>query len=194
MAEPPRARAYVVFHAPAEGIAPASYETEITALHRSLAAEPPEGFLASAAYRVARAPWRPAPFGAVVYEDWYVVRDLAALGALELGAVRDPHRSPHDALARSSGPSVAALYNLRVGEVELGTPRFESWSEKPRGVLASDHLRNVYGTAEGPEAVWQRTLGLGPSPEFCRRTAARPAEGPASVVEIRPVVVTRAPP
>ena len=181
--------AYVFFHAPGAAVAPATYEAGLTAFHRSLGTDPPEGFRASASYRIARLPWEPAPFSAAVYADWYVVRDWASLGRLNAAAVRPPHGTPHDGVAALSQHGLGGLYALQRGTVDLAAPRFERWSSKPAGV-PSDAFAAGLLPGPGPEAaVWRRLLALGPAPEFCRRSVVRPESREGDrIVELRPVV------
>lgn len=188
MSERPTAVAYVFFHAPAPTVAPASYEAGLAAFHRSLAEHPSEGFVESASYRVARVPFAPSPFGAVAYADWYVVRDFAALQALEGAAIEPPHRSPHDAVAGLAGPATGAIYALRAGAPALERVRFERWIGKARGVPSASVVAELSDGMGDGGSVWQRQMALGPAPEFCRRSIGRPAGAPpAEIVEVRPV-------
>jgi hypothetical protein len=82
--------AYVFWHRPADGVAPDAYAPLIARFHRSLARQPPGGFLHSASFALAAGNLlgeQPA------FEDWYVVEDFAALGVLAEAAVAPPDRA-----------------------------------------------------------------------------------------------------
>jgi len=182
----PAPLAYVFFHAPAPEQAPATYEAALAAFHTSLHDAAPDGFVGSASYRCSRLPWAPHPFGAVVYADWYFLRDWASLGTLNREAVRPPHRAPHDVVAGRSEHGAGGLYALRAGAPEPDRLRFELWSSKPAGVPSAEYIARVHDATA--TSTWQRQLALGPAPEFCRRSLTRPtAASEGLIVEVRPV-------
>ena len=189
MSSAPRPLAYVFFHAPGGATPPSEYESALGRFHGSLARSPPDGFLGSASYRVSRTPWIPVPFGPVVYEDWYLLNDWTALGRLTDAAVEPPHGAPHDAVAGQAAGGVGTVLRWRLGAADLGAIRFEHWSGKPRGVPSETFARQLAGPPDPRGSVWQRQLALGPAPEFCRRSVARPpdAPDPGVVLELRPV-------
>ena len=104
--------AYVFWHQPTGEGARDEYERALVEFHRVLTGDPPAGFLGSATYRLPGVGW--APDGDV-YEDWYLVRDSAALDPLNEAAVsgrRGPpsgFRSLWDRATRIS----SACWNLR---------------------------------------------------------------------------------
>ncbi len=140
--------AYVFWHSPAAAADADAYEAAAVAFHASLAAAPPPGFRASAAFARAPLPWLDG------YEDWYLVEDWAALGVLNTTAVQAPHRTVHDDVAHRSVTGTGAVYALARGDLglDLGAVRSATWSDEP-------------GNDGG--ALWQRQLVLGPAPEFC---------------------------
>lgn len=148
--------AYVFWHWPRPGVDRGDYERRLAALHRSLAADPPAGFVGSAALAVAGLDWLPAVEG---YEDWYLVDDWAALGALNDAAVAAAHRWAHDAVAERAAGGAGGLYRLLRGEPALAAPA--TWSERPLD-------------GEGDGATWERQLVLGPAPRFCRTGVGPP--------------------
>jgi hypothetical protein len=181
--------AYMFWHAPAQGVDVARYEQALIAFHRSLAHSPPFGFEGSAAFRIAELPWagagepperRDAPGGAAPdppaagawYEDWYLVKDFAALGVLNEAAVARGHRTSHDRAAKGLGRATAGVYRLIEGE--LSSPRAlaecarATWVAPAAGA-GSAELGAMLGDGADPRgsSVWQRQLVLGPAPEFC---------------------------
>ena len=133
--------AYVFWHRPAEGVSRDAYEDRLRSFHATL--EVP-----SAAFRLDALPWRPEAGG---YEDWYLVEDWAALGALNEAAIAAARRDEHDAAARLSGEGWAGVWKLvRGGPPE--PPASVTWADAP---------------SDDAPAVWQRQMTLGPAPEFC---------------------------
>lgn len=68
--------AYVFVHRPAEGADRRQYASRLRAFHAALRAAPSRGFLRSWVWRA-----EAGPLGAA-FEDWYLLEDWAALGAL----------------------------------------------------------------------------------------------------------------
>lgn len=164
--------AYVFWHWPRPEVDFGRYTEGLAAFHRALGAAPPPGFLGSRVREVHAAPWLPA---ARALEDWYLLEDLAALGALEEAAVSGPRRAPHDGAARLAGGGTGGLY----GRVREGTAEAEqvAWFGKPSGLSYPDFLA-VMPAAE----LWQRKLTLGPAPEFCLAGGTPPAEAEGPIV------------
>ena len=109
--------AYVFWHRPAGGADPEAYEARLAAFHVALAADPPDGFTASAALRVREAPWLPGSGPA--YEDWYAVAGWDALGRLNDAAVRGPRARPHDEVA-AEAVEMTAYEDFVTEEVRKG--------------------------------------------------------------------------
>jgi len=158
--------AYVLWHWPGPEVDLGRYTESLSAFHRALRAAPPEGFAGSRVREVHGAPWLPVPRA---FEDWYLVEDFAALGALEVAAVSGPRRARHDGAARLARGGTAGLYGrLRDGAVDAGRA---AWFAKPAGVPYPDFVARL-PTAE----LWQRKLTLGPAPEFCLSGGTPPAD------------------
>lgn len=134
------------------------------------------------------APW--AHQGGVAYEDWYLVRDMAALAPLNEAAVSGPRKAPHDAVARLAGGGTAGLYRLQSG-APLVPPGAAAWFGKPSGMTYASLFSLVEPVVSGAGgALWMRQMVLGPTPEFCLQSMA-PVELPpvisASRISLLPV-------
>jgi hypothetical protein len=149
--------AYVFWHWPASGVERDRYVARLVEFHRALRAAPPPGFRGSRVLAVAGAPWAGAPDA---YEDWYLLDDFAALGALNDAAVSGSRAARHEAVARLAGGGAGGLYRrLAAG---TGAPAVAYWVAKPPGATHASFVARL------PAAeAWQRQLVLGPAPEFC---------------------------
>lgn len=150
------------------------YAEALLAFHRSLRDDPPPGFRGSRVREVAGLPWVRSASG---LEDWYLVDDWAALGALEQAAVTGPRRAPHDRAARLAEGGAGGVYG-RLREGAQDAPEVVTWFAKPAGVPYPPFLAGA-----PPGELWQRKLVLGPAPEFCLAGPAAPpgADGPLTV-------------
>ena len=181
--------AYVFWHWRRPDVAASAYERAQAAFHAALREAPPVGFAASASAAVTGAPWANA--GGEAYEDWYLLRDSAALDPLNEAAVTAGRRAAHDAAAAAAAGGTAGLYALRLGTA-LARPMAAAWFAKPTGATYDD----VWQAAEpvvraGQGALWMRRMVLGPSPEFCLRSltpVVLPAEYDPLWLTLRPVV------
>jgi hypothetical protein len=178
--------AYVFWHWPAPAVDEARYAEALVAFHGALASAPSAGLRGSRVYAVEAAPWLPV---ARAYEDWYLVDDFAALGALNDAAVSGARRDPHDAAARLAGGGHGGVYHLitpsppwgeRAGE--RGPVHRTTWFGKPAGVPYAEFLARL-----PPGETWQRQLVLGPAPEFCLVGADAAAVLGGVVVQARPL-------
>jgi hypothetical protein len=155
--------AYVFWHYPTATEDASRYEERLVAFHHALRSAKPDGFVRSAAYRIHGAPWLP---GAGGYEDWYEIKDWAALGVLNTAAVSGPVRPDHDAAARLADGGAGGLYQLLRQAAESAMHSGALWLTKPRDRAYPDFMAGLGALAAGC-AVWQRQLVLGPAPEFC---------------------------
>lgn len=94
------------------------------------------------------------------YEDWYLVGSWAELGGLNLTAISDERREPHDAVAKIAADGWGAVYALVRGDPR--PPACPRWMSKPRGESYEAFLDRLQAPT-----VWQRQMALGPAPEFC---------------------------
>ena len=141
--------AYVFWHTAPAGAS--GSEAARAHFHAALGADAPAGFSASAAYRVT-APWWDG------YEDWYLVDDWPALGALNAAAPAVPG---HREVAALSGRGAGGVYALLHGDPGLDAVT-AAWTGKPRG---EDHA--AFQAALPRRGAWQRQMVLGPAPEYC---------------------------
>jgi hypothetical protein len=161
----PNVLAYVFWHWRRDEVPASQYETLQRRFHRALAEAPPGGFLGSSSFAIERAPWAHA--GSDAYEDWYRIRDSAAIDELEAGAISASRKLPHDAAAAAAAGGTAGLYTLRLGDA-TPRPRFAMWFAKPPG-LGYDALFDTMTSfvRDGAGALWVRKMVLGPTPEMC---------------------------
>jgi hypothetical protein len=176
--------AYVFWHW-SSGPAPA-YAERLKAFHRALAAHPPRGFRSSRSFAVTNAQWLPRGDG---FEDWYLIDDFAALGALNEAAVSGARRDPHDQVAALASGGAGGLYALKAGEP--GDVAAAWWFSKPPGTSYEAFFpRLLPPVRERSAALWQRQMVLGPAPEFCLqspREVPPPSELHALAVSCKPV-------
>ena len=180
--------AYVLWHWKTPRAEAAGYEARQRAFHAALAAEPPESFLGSFVVGLTGAAW--AASGGEAYEDWYLIKDFAALGHLNAGAVSAGRAAPHDAVAALAGGGSAGLYDLKAGEV-VRRPQISCWFRKPEGVTYAGLAETLAPLVEGCHgALWMRQMTLGPAPEYCLHSAV-PVTFPAGfsplAIPLRPV-------
>jgi len=162
--------AYVFWHWKRANVAAAGYEGAQRAFHTALAGTPPAGYTGSFSVALGDVPW--VPGGDDVYEDWYLLEDFTALGALNEAAVSHSRAAPHDAAAALAAGGSGGLYRLRLGSL-LREPRHALWFGKPQGMRYGELFDQVTRVmAAGGGALWVRQLTLGPAREFCLHTAA----------------------
>jgi len=156
---------YTFWHWKREDVDAREYEARQRAFHAALGAAPPTGFHGSRCLAISGAPW--AATGGEAYEDWYLVRDSAALDPLNAAAISAVRQAPHDAAAAVAAGGVAGLYRVRIGAF-LTAPAAAYWFSKPAGMsyaVFEEQLAPVVAAREG--TLWCRQMTLGPTPEFC---------------------------
>ena len=160
---------YVFWHWPRRGISQREYEGRLAAFQNSLIAHGPDGLVEALSFRVRALPWGELHAGSC--EDWYVVRDFRALGALNEAAVADSNRKAHDGIAKEASGSAGGLYKLRQGSLRLGEARFATWIGKPARTTYQAFLERISDVVGDRKTdLWQRQMVLGPAPEFCLHT------------------------
>jgi hypothetical protein len=153
--------AYVFWHRPATT---AGYEDALAAFHRTLAGDPPPGLRSSAALRLDAAPWLPGDGPA--YEDWYLVDDWTALGALNAHAASGARTPAHDAVAHFAATGSGGVYALIAGPAAPPQGGRTAWLAKPAGHTYEAFHRELERTLAPPAQAWQRQMTLGPAPEY----------------------------
>lgn len=162
--------AYVFVHQQADGADVSEYGVRLAAFHAALAAAPPPGFRGSWVWRV-----EAGPFGEA-FEDWYLVDDWTALGALNTAAVTGSRKVAHDDVTPRAARGVGAIYGLVSGE-PIVKARFRMRIAKPLGVPYPD-FEEALRQAAGPDGViWKRQMVLGPDLEFLVNAPAFPVAG-----------------
>lgn len=170
--------AYAFWHWKRPDVSIETYEARQGEFQAALAAHPPEGFLRGSTFRIEGAPW--AAGGEQAYEDWYVIRGMGSLEALNEAAVTAARQAPHDAVAQLALGGTAGLYGLRAGS-PITAPPLATWFRKPAGLSYAglfEALVPIIATA--PAALWMRQMVLGPTPEFCLHSKT-PVELPPGI-------------
>ena len=158
--------AYVFWHWPRVDVSPEAYEAKLELFISTLNASKPPGFVEALSFRVDSLPWGPERRAA--YEDWYVVEDFAALGALNEAALASETRGSHDAVARDYMKGSGGVFKQIAGDLGLREARYATWIEKPIGPSYQsyyDDLGRIVGRKR--TRLWRRQMVLGPSPQFC---------------------------
>lgn len=165
MAQNDRLLAYVFWHWRQPSANTEAYESAQLAFQRALAESPSAGFVRSFSHAIVGAPW--ANTGGEAYEDWYLIRDSAALDPLDEAAVTAGRKAAHDAAASLAAAGTAGLYQLRLGTAPT-TPRSAQWFVKPAG-MSYPQLYAAVEPALAPVggSLWMRRMTLGPATEFC---------------------------
>jgi hypothetical protein len=180
--------AYVFWHWRHPSAERGAYEAAQQAFQRALTASPSAGFVRSFSHALAGAPW--ANQGGEAYEDWYLVRDAAALDPLEEAAVTAGRKSAHDIAASLAAAGTAGLYQMKLGTVPTA-PRSAQWFAKPAGVSYGQLFAAVEpALAPVGGSLWVRKMTLGPATEFCvlaREAAALAPMFQMFAFQLRPV-------
>jgi hypothetical protein len=151
--------AWIFWHTRFPEVTEDEYVAALRAFHTRIAEAKPEGFLGVRTLRYDTLPWLPSP--TEVHEDWYFVRDSAALDALDDAVLAAFTHDSHARVSRLAANATAGLYQLRAGSPSAD-PHC-SWLSKPRGMPYDEFIAS-FATAG---AVWSRKMVLGPTPEFC---------------------------
>jgi hypothetical protein len=141
--------AYVFWHRPGSKVDRSEYEEAEREFHAALGSE-------SACFRLDQLPFDDGHG----YEDWYLVDDWAALGALKDSAVDPVRKAAHDRAASRESIGWGGLYMLVRGPAAI--PEGTEWYQKPRRVPVDTFLADLPETT-----IWRRQLVLGPAPEIC---------------------------
>ena len=157
--------AYVFWHWRRPSAERDAYESAQQSFQRALAGSPSAGFVRSFSHAIVGAPW--ANQGGEAYEDWYLVRDAAALDPLDEAAVSAGRKSAHDVAASLAAAGTAGLYQLKLGTAPTA-PRSAQWFVKPAGMSYGQMFAAVEpALAPVGGSLWVRKMTLGPAPELC---------------------------
>lgn len=177
--------AYVFWHWPSAGVDVGEYESRQRAFHAALRDAPPSGFKGSFTHAIKGVSW--AADGGAAYEDWYLVDDFAALGALNEAAVSASRRAPHDLAAAHAAGGTAGIFGLRLGRATTN-PIMATWFAKPAGMSYSTlfaQLTSELAAFDG--GLWMRQMTLGPGTEFCLLGAQHAP--PSGMLQVRQVAL-----
>lgn len=158
--------AYIFWHYRSPHVDKNTYHERLIDFHQTLQTHKPGGFLYSAVFQIAGAPW--IADGAEAYEDWYLVENSAALDVLNEAAVDAQRKGVHDLVAHDAAKGAGGLYRLHSGKDDLARARTALWFAKPAGMS----YETLYSTLEpqvqqAGAALWRRQMVLGPAHEFC---------------------------
>ena len=176
--------AYVFWHVAAAGTGRADYEERLAGFHAALRADPSPGLGPTATFGLQAVPWLGGRGG---YEDWYLVDDFTALGALNAAAVSGSRSAPHDAAAARAGAGVAGIMGHVAGPLLPGAA-WAAWLAKPAGMAYPAWHAELAAAAGDGASVWQRQMTLGPGLEYCVLAPERPAH---DAWELRAVVAPK---
>lgn len=158
--------AYIFWHWPQAHVDCELYRTHLTEFHEVLAQNKPSGFLHSTVFEISTAPW--LNIAGRAFEDWYLVKDSAALDPLNDGAVSGACEEPHNRVAREAAGGTAGLYRLRDGTDDLASRRHAIWLSKPTGMSYQSFYDSLQpAVKDHGAALWCRQMTLGPTTEFC---------------------------
>ena len=139
-----------------------SYESSLSEFHQALNANKPEGFRFSATYRVAEIPWF-TPKNEI-YEDWYVLKNFAALDCLDYAVMHTDSKDAHRYLMMNTAMASGAIYALTKGAARLDGLPEANWLLKPRKVTVDNFIESTKAQlTDGKCSLWTRALGLGPT-------------------------------
>src|SRR5918998_3320756 len=147
--------AYVFWHVPSAQVAAQEYEAQLTAFHAALRADGPPGLRLTATVGLDAIPWLD---GAAGYEDWYLVEDFAALGALNVAAVSGSRKASHDAAAGSARTGVAGLMGHVAGPLLPEQPGWAAWLSKPEGMAYDAFHTTLWEVLGNHASAWQRQM------------------------------------
>ena len=157
--------ALVFWNSCREPAAAGAYRHALVEFHRSLNALKPAGFRYSATFETGSLPWFRSALP--VYEDWYVLRDFAAIDALDRAVLDEAALSSHRFLMKNTGAALGTIVGLNAGPIRIHEFAAAHWLSRPGGVSMGDVVADATRAAPGARcSVWTRALGLGPC-EHC---------------------------
>jgi hypothetical protein len=168
-----------------------SYERGLASFQRALNSHKPPGFTEAMSFRVGPLPWGPQERN--LYEDWYILKDYAALGSLNEAAVAGEARGFHDSIARDYLKGGGGLFMSIQGALRPREAKFATWIEKSIGSPYESYYAEVARiVGEKENNLWRRQLALGPSAQFCiQSTEALSVPSSFKPIESTMVLVSR---
>ena len=163
--------AYVFWHWPKSNIDLDNYIRKLGEFHASLAKHAPDGFSHSVVVQLSNPPWLKAE--SVAFEDWYLVKDSAVLDQLNSAAVSGQNELPHNQVAFDAAGGTAGLYRLRLGDITaLKSANVVTWFSKAPGISYDKLYADLNSLcSRSGVGLWCRQMTLGPTTEFCLRSA-----------------------
>jgi len=181
--------AWIFWHSRARTVAETDYRAALLDFHNLLHPGDIEGFFGSRILRYDSLPWLPAAV-AEVYEDWYFLRDSAALDVLEEAAIGARRKTTHDAVARLASTATAGLYRLRRGNASSPISRC-CWLTKPAGESYESFFARFDRIQDGTFALFSRQMVLGPTPEFVLTASTEVSTNLSPDIELVPEMIGR---
>ena len=166
---------YVFWHQRDGKVAEEEYRAKLKVFHQILQQQKPQGFFFSTVLRMARLPWMAE--GREIYEDWYFVKNSAALDPLDDAAVTGICQEPHHQIAQLAENGTGGLYRLKDGTVnraQLAAIRYATWFNKPTGMSYQRLYELLHQSqVEQQGMLWQRQMTMGPALEFCLHSSQK---------------------
>ena len=162
--------AYVFWHRRRAETPVADYQAALEAFHVSLLDARLSGFRRTMIFQTGDLPWLSTPD--FLFEDWHLLDGSAVIDPLNEAAVSDDRALPHHRIAALVDSGVAGLYRLRLGDPMSSAPTAAYWFSKPAGMAYADFYDSLRPFCVGNATLWGRQMVLGPTPEFCLRSAS----------------------
>lgn len=154
---------YVFWHTPRSGAAPGEYAGALAAFQSAFGRTGLARGIQS--FRLDPVGWFQPE--AACYIDCYEIESSAQLEAINEAAVSGGCAVPHQAIAALAGAGMGSLYRYEHRGCAVSEAGHSVWFSKPEGMSYAE-LRGLLSPLHGADnAVLQRFLALGGSPEFC---------------------------
>jgi hypothetical protein len=161
--------AYVFWHQRQSKTSKEEYQRRLTAFHQALQQRQVQDFLFSFVLEIPYLPWMTKESEA--YEDWYIVKNAAALDPLDEAAVTGICQEPHDQVAQLASNGTGGLYRLKGQQLDplrLAELQTATWFNKPEGMSYSQLYTFLEQNHDAQaDILWQRQMTMGPALEFC---------------------------
>ncbi len=155
--------AYIFWHVPAADTERSEYEAALTAFHKHLSNDAPQGFEHSATYGLSSVPWLDDRNG---YEDWYFVDSASALERLNKAAIKPDRWDVHASVSYKTEFGHGGLYYHLHGEKHPSHTSRVVWLKRPKWIRYETPLQEIIGSSKGFVSCWRKFMVLGPADEF----------------------------